>query len=79
LGRRCLPPREFTACEAAVRQTGGVSGRHEIDGTQELNYHSVAQTIAELGFTGYIAHEYKPSPGHDGIQTLNQALEIMDV
>jgi hydroxypyruvate isomerase len=30
-------------------------GRHEIDGTQELNYHFVAQTIAELGFAGYIA------------------------
>jgi hydroxypyruvate isomerase len=59
--------------------TGGVPGRHEIDGTQELNYHFVAQTIAELGFTGYIAHEYKLSPGGDGIQTLNQAIEIMDV
>jgi hydroxypyruvate isomerase len=59
--------------------TGGVPGRHEIDGTQELNYHFVAQTIAELGFTGYIAHEYKLSPGRDGIQTLNQAIEIMDV
>ena len=59
--------------------TGGVPGRHEIDGTQELNYHFVAQTIAELGFTGYIAHEYKLSPGHDGIQALNQAIELMDV
>jgi hydroxypyruvate isomerase len=59
--------------------TGGVPGRHEIDGTQELNYHFVAQTIAELGFTGYIAHEYKLSPGRDAIQTLNQAIEIVDV
>jgi hydroxypyruvate isomerase len=59
--------------------TGGVPGRHEIDGTQELNYHFVAQTIAELGFTGYIAHEYKLSPGRDGVQTLNQAIQIMDV
>ena len=59
--------------------TGGVPGRHEIDGTQELNYHFVAQTIAELGFTGYIAHEYKLSAGHDPVQTLNQAIEIMDV
>ena len=44
-----------------------------------LNYHFVAQTIAELGFTGYIAHEYKLSPGRDGVQALNQAIEIMDV
>jgi hydroxypyruvate isomerase len=59
--------------------TGGVPGRHEIDGTQELNYHFVAQTIAELGFRGYIAHEYKLSPGRDGVQSLNQAIELMDV
>jgi hydroxypyruvate isomerase len=59
--------------------TGGVPGRHEIDGTQELNYHFVAQTIAELGFTGYIAHEYKLSPGRDGVQTLDQAIQLMDV
>jgi hydroxypyruvate isomerase len=57
--------------------TGGVPGRHEIDGTQELNYHFVAQTIAELGFTGYVAHEYKLSPGRDGIQTLNQSKSWM--
>jgi hydroxypyruvate isomerase len=59
--------------------TGGVPGRHEIDGTQELNYRFVAQTIAELGFTGYIAHEYKLSAGRDGVRTLNQAIDIMDV
>jgi hydroxypyruvate isomerase len=59
--------------------TGGVPGRHEIDGTQELNYHFVAQTLADLNFSGYIAHEYKLSPGHDPIKTLNQAIEIMDV
>ena len=59
--------------------TGGVPGRHEIDGTQELNYHFVAETIAELGFAGYIAHEYKLSPGRDAMQTLNQAMEIVDV
>ncbi len=59
--------------------TGGVPGRHEIDGTQELNYRFVPQTIAELGFTGYIAHEYKLSPGRDAVPALNQAIETMDV
>jgi hydroxypyruvate isomerase len=44
--------------------TGGVPGRHEIDGTQELNYHFVAQTIAELGFTGLMwrTHSCVPCP-----------------
>ena len=40
----------------------GVPGRHEIDETQELNYRLVAQTIADLNFTGYIAHEYGRRP-----------------
>ncbi len=59
--------------------TGGNPGRHEIDGTQELNYHFIAQVIADLGFTGYVAHEYSPAPGRDAIQSLNQAMEIFDV
>jgi hydroxypyruvate isomerase len=55
----------------------GVPGRHELDETQEINYRFVAKTIAELGFTGYIAHEYRPSPGRDPIESLRQAHEIM--
>jgi hydroxypyruvate isomerase len=59
--------------------TGGNPGRHEIDNTQELNYRFIAQTIADLGFTGYFAHEYSPAPGHDPIKSLETALEICDV
>jgi hydroxypyruvate isomerase len=40
--------------------TGGIPGRHEIDGTQELNYRAVAQAIADTGFPGYVAHEFLP-------------------
>jgi hydroxypyruvate isomerase len=59
--------------------TGGNPGRHEIDDTQELNYRFVAKTIADLGFTGYVAHEYTPAQGHDPIQSLKEAIEIMAV
>ncbi len=59
--------------------TGGNPGRHEIDDTQELNYRFIAKTIADLGFTGYVAHEYSPAPGRDPIKSLDQALEIFDV
>src|SRR5271155_1325303 len=59
--------------------TGGNPGRHEIDDTQELNYHFVAKTIADLGYTGYVAHEFRPSPGRDPIQSLKQAIEIITV
>ena len=59
--------------------TGGNPGRHEIDETQELNYRFIAQAIAELGFSGYIAHEYTPAPGRDAIASLQQAVRIFDV
>jgi hydroxypyruvate isomerase len=41
--------------------TGGVPGRHEIDGTQELNYHAIAKAIADLNFQGFVAHEFMPT------------------
>jgi hydroxypyruvate isomerase len=59
--------------------TGGVPGRNEIDDTQELNYRFIAKTIADLGYAGYIAHEFRPSPGRDPLQSLKQAIEIITV
>ena len=59
--------------------TGGNHGRHDIDDTQELNYRFIAQAIADLGFGGFVSHEYSPAPGHDPIATLNKAIEICDV
>ena len=59
--------------------TGGNPGRKEIDDTQELNYRFVMQAIAELGFTGFVSHEYSPSPGHDPIAMLAKAMEICAV
>ncbi len=57
--------------------TGGNPGRNEIDETQELNYRLVAQTIADLGFKGYVAHEYGPK--RDALTSLETALKIFDV
>ena len=57
----------------------GVPGRHEPDDTQELNYGFIASTIADLGFTGYIAHEFRPSPGRDPVENLRRIIDIMDV
>jgi len=59
--------------------TGGVPDRHEIDQTQELNYRFIAQAIVDAGFTGYVSHEYRPATGHDPVQSLKRAIEIMDV
>jgi len=57
--------------------TGGVPGRHEIDGTQELNYGAVAKAIVELGFQGYMAHEFIPA-APDGIKSLEAAAKLCD-
>jgi hydroxypyruvate isomerase len=57
--------------------TGGVPGRAEIDDTQELNYRRVAQAIADLGFSGFLAHEFVPK--RDPLTSLKQAYEICNV
>jgi len=57
--------------------TAGNPGRHELDDTQELNYRGIARAIAELHFTGYVAHEYTPTG--DALRALDQALSVCDV
>ena len=57
--------------------TGGVPGRHELDGTQELNWRAVASAIVATGFTGYLAHEFVPT--RDPLTSLKEAVTICDV
>jgi hydroxypyruvate isomerase len=57
--------------------TGGVPGRHEIDGTQELNWATVCKAIVETGFQGYVAHEFVPT--RDPLTSLKEALALCDV
>ncbi len=57
--------------------TGGVPGRHELDGTQELNWRAVAMTIADAGFTGFVAHEFVPT--RDPLTSLREAVAVCDV
>src|SRR5437764_1325817 len=57
--------------------TGGVPGRHEIDDTQELNYHRVMQAIADAGFPGFVAQEFVPTK--DPRTALAEAVAICTV
>jgi hydroxypyruvate isomerase len=57
----------------------GNPGRLEIDDTQELNYRFIANAIADLGYTGVVAHEWKPGPGRDLTKSLEECFKIMDV
>jgi hypothetical protein len=52
--------------------TGGNPGRHELDDTQELNYRAIARAIADLGFRGYVAHEFIPV--RDPLTSLDEAV-----
>ena len=57
----------------------GVPSRNEIDEGNEVNYRFVANAIADLGYTGFITHEYRPSMGRDPIKDLEAAFEILNV
>jgi len=38
---------------------------------------SSQETIADLGFSDYVAHEWTPSAGRDPIESLARAIEIL--
>ena len=57
--------------------TGGVPGRHELDDSQELNWHAVARAIADTGFSGYLAHEFVPT--RDPLTSLREAVRTCSV
>jgi len=57
--------------------TAGNPGRHEFDESQELYYPAICRAIADLGFDGYLAHEYTPT--RDPIGTLEKMLKLCDV
>ncbi len=57
--------------------TGGVPGRHELDGAQELNWKTIAAAIADLNYTGYFAHEFVPV--RDPMASLEEAVKICTV
>jgi hydroxypyruvate isomerase len=57
--------------------TAGNPGRHEMDDTQEMNYRGIARALVEMGYNGYISHEY--SPTRDPIQSLEETLKIFDI
>src|SRR5437763_16001578 len=56
--------------------TGGVPGRHELDGTQEVQWDGVMRAIADSGFKGYVAHEFVPTG--DQLGSLRKAVGICD-
>ncbi|MFI5072836.1 MAG: hydroxypyruvate isomerase family protein [Terriglobales bacterium] len=57
--------------------TGGVPGRHELDGTQEVQWDGVMRGIVAAKFQGYVAHEFVPI--RDPLTSLREAADLCDV
>jgi hydroxypyruvate isomerase len=57
--------------------TGGVPGRHELNGAQEIQWDAVMRAIVGSGFRGYVAHEFIPTG--DPLASLKSAADLCDV
>jgi hydroxypyruvate isomerase len=57
--------------------TGGVPGRHELNGSQEVRWDTVMRAIADTGFNGYVAHEFVPTA--DPFTSLLEAVDLCDI
>ncbi len=59
--------------------TAGNPGRNQFDDTQELDYRGICRAIVDLGYQGYLVHEYGPKQGSDPVKTLDEMMAICDV
>ncbi len=57
--------------------TAGVPGRTELGGDQEIQYAPIMQSLLDIGYKGYVGHEFIPTidPGTG----LREAVDICDV
>ena len=57
--------------------TAGNPGRCEIGPKQEINYPPLMEKLLELGYTGYVGHEFIPT--RDPMDGLREAVKLCDV
>lgn len=57
--------------------TAGNPGRCELDADQEINFPACMKALLEVGYTGYVGHEFIPT--RDPLQGLVQAISLCDV
>ena len=57
--------------------TAGNPGRNDLDENQEIFYPPIARAINDLGFDGWIGHEFAPKK--DPLQSLREAFAALDV
>ena len=71
--------RRMEACRDIIGHvhTAGNPGRAELDDTQEINFPPILRKLVELGYDGYVGHEFIPT--RDPLAGLRQAVELCDV
>lgn len=57
--------------------TAGNPGRAELDDQQEINYPPIMRKLIEIGYTGYVGHEFIPT--RDPLAGLREAVQWCDV
>ena len=57
--------------------TAGNPGRAELDDNQEINYPPIMRKLVEIGYQGYVGHEFIPT--RDPIAGLREAIKLCDV
>ena len=57
--------------------TAGVPNRRELDDQQEINYPAIMQALLDIGYEGYVGHEFIAT--RDPMDGLRQAMDLCDV
>jgi hydroxypyruvate isomerase len=57
--------------------TAGNPGRAELDDHQEINYPPIMRKLLDIGYKGYVGHEFIPT--RDPLAGLRQAVQVCDV
>lgn len=57
--------------------TAGNPGRCELDDKQEIFFPPIIQKLVDIGYTGYVGHEFIPT--RDPLAGLSQAVKVCDV
>jgi hydroxypyruvate isomerase len=57
--------------------TAGNPGRCELDSKQEINYPAVMQALLDIGYKGYVGHEFIPT--RDAATGLKEAVTLCDI
>jgi len=71
--------RRIEACQDLIGHihTAGNPGRGELDDRQEINYPPIMRKLVEIGYGGYVGHEFIPT--RDPLTGLREAVQLCDV